>query len=506
VVLLESGLRNVSPRHQALSDATIIAEQYHAAMSLSVCRALGGTSLLWGGRCLPLDPIDFEARAYVPESGWPICEGDVAPFYPEAARLLGCGRAEFTGDGVELRDGAIRIDTLERWSNEPNIAFRSKSINAPELTIVLDATVIDLEFDTGGEHVIGAVVASRSARAVFKNASIFVVACGGLETSRLLLNVQTRWPRLFGGSDGALGRYYMGHASGTIADIHIADNAVARLFDYQPDQDSMTRRRLTIARSAQIRAGIPNISFYPDNPRMADPAHRSGILSLAFLFLSVPTLGRRLVAEPIRRMQVRGETDYAAHLRNVLLDLPETARAVCGLLQQRLRQRRRRPVFFLASREGKYPLHFHAEHLPNRNSHVRLINEPDELGMRRLAIDLRFSVQDAEGIFRAHEVLDGGLKESNLGRLVFKSDRSRACEEILAQASDGFHQIGLTRMGVDSKDGVVNRDCRAFGVNNLYIAGTSVFRSSGQANPTFAAAALALRLSAHIADAVKRPH
>jgi choline dehydrogenase-like flavoprotein len=500
VVLLESGLRRPSPAHQALSDATIISERCHAPMSLSVCRALGGTSWLWGGRCVPLDPVDFEARAHVPESGWPISESDISPYYAEAAHLLDCGQGKFTQAGLDLSsDSAIRLDTLERWSNEPNFSRRLQPADAPGLTIVLDATVVDLEFDASGEHVIGAVVASRSTRETFKTAKIFVLACGGLETSRLLLNVQTRWPRLFGGCAGALGRYYMGHPSGTIADIHIAEGSVARLFEYQPEENAMIRRRLTVSRSAQIAERIPNTSFYPDNPRMADPAHRSGILSIAFLLLSVPALGRHLVAEPIRRMQVSGEAHYAAHLRNILLDLPQTARAVCGLLMQR----RRRPVFFLRSREGKYPFHFHAEHLPNRDSRVQLANDTDALGMRRLSIELRFSERDAEGIFRAHEVLDAGLRENKLGRLALKADRSKACSDILGQATDGYHQIGLTRMGFHIGDGVVDRDCRAFGMHNLYIAGTSVFRTSGQASPTFTAAALALRLSEHIARAAR---
>jgi choline dehydrogenase-like flavoprotein len=503
VVLLESGLRRPSPAHQALSDANIVSERCHAPMSLAVCRALGGTSWLWGGRCVPLDPVDFEARAHIPESGWPISESDISPYYAEAARLLDCGQNEFAQAGLEpSNDNAIRLDTLERWSKEPNISRRLQPTDAPGLTIVLDATVVDLELDASGERVIGAVAASRTARQTFSAAKVFTLACGGLENSRLLLSVQTRWPRLFGGSAGALGRYYMGHPSGTIADIHIVNGSLAQLFEYQPNQKSMIRRRLTISRAAQSREGIPNTSFCPDNPRMADPAHQSGTLSIAFLLLSMPALGRRLVAEPIRRMQVsNGEPRYAAHLRNVLLDLPQTARALCGLLVQG----RRRPLFFLRSREGRYPLHFHAEHLPNRDSRVRLANETDALGMRRLSIELRFSKQDAEGIFHAHEVLDAGLRANKLGRLELKADRSKACGDILAQANDGYHQIGLTRMGFHIDDGVVDRDCRIFGVHNLYVAGTSVFRTSGQANPTFTAAALALRLSEHIAQTAKNP-
>lgn len=495
VALLESGLRRPSPVHQALSDANI-SNETHAPMSMAVCRALGGASWLWGGRCVPLDPLDYEARPHVPESGWPISAADVAPYHTAAAHLLDCGSGVFALSGELVSDSAVRVDTLERWSREPNFGRHLRQDEAPTLTIVLDATVVDLEFAGDGEAVTGVVVASQQGRNTFRRAGRFVLACGGVETARLLLNVQARIPHLFGGTDGALGRYYMGHLSGTIADIELASDAVAQRFDYQMDRRMLARFRLTISKSAQLAEGLPNTAFYPTNPRIDNPEHRSGILSTAFLLLSVPAIGRRLVSEPIRRMQVNNRR-YWAHLHNVLFDAPETARAVFRLLQQRFLQGRRRPSFFLPGLR-KYPLHFHAEHLPNRSSRVRLVNDVDALGMRRVSIELRFSQQDASGIFRAHRVLAKGLREVGLGELRMNEGPSGAEADILRQANDGYHQIGLARMGFDKRDSVVDRDCRVFGVRNLFVVGTSVFRTSSQANPTFTAAALALRLAEHL--------
>ena len=58
--------------------------------------------------------------------------------------------------------------------------------------------------------------------------------------------------------------------------------------------------------------------------------------------------------------------------------------------------------------------------------------------------------------------------------------------------------MGTTRMAADPKEGVVNSDCRLHNVNNLYIAGGSVFPTAGRANPTLTIIALALRLSDHL--------
>jgi choline dehydrogenase-like flavoprotein len=60
------------------------------------------------------------------------------------------------------------------------------------------------------------------------------------------------------------------------------------------------------------------------------------------------------------------------------------------------------------------------------------------------------------------------------------------------------HSLGTTRMGDDPKLTVVDRDLRIHGIDNLYIAGGSVFPTSGAIPPTLTIAALALRLADHI--------
>jgi choline dehydrogenase-like flavoprotein len=63
--------------------------------------------------------------------------------------------------------------------------------------------------------------------------------------------------------------------------------------------------------------------------------------------------------------------------------------------------------------------------------------------------------------------------------------------------------MGTTRMSADPAEGVVTADCNVFGYDNLYVAGSSVFCTSGWANPTLTLAALALRLADHLDDRLK---
>ncbi len=80
VLVLESGGDGAEPEAQALSDAHIADPARHDAMAIAVARRLGGTSNLWGGRCLPYDSIDFEARETVGGALWPIGHDEIAPF------------------------------------------------------------------------------------------------------------------------------------------------------------------------------------------------------------------------------------------------------------------------------------------------------------------------------------------------------------------------------------------------------------------------------------------
>ena len=78
-------------------------------------------------------------------------------------------------------------------------------------------------------------------------------------------------------------------------------------------------------------------------------------------------------------------------------------------------------------------------------------------------------------------------------------------EFALAEASDwpqpiwgGCHHMGTTKMSKTPKEGVVDKNCRLHTVNNLYIAGSSVFPTVGYAMPTLTIVALALRLGDHL--------
>src|SRR3954451_2711666 len=70
VVIVESGDVRPQPEIQALAEAADWDERLHAPMAIATRRQIGGTSVIWGGRCVPFDPIDFQPRENVPDALW----------------------------------------------------------------------------------------------------------------------------------------------------------------------------------------------------------------------------------------------------------------------------------------------------------------------------------------------------------------------------------------------------------------------------------------------------
>jgi len=322
----------------------------------------------------------------------------------------------------------------------------------------------------------------------------FVLAAGGNESTRLLLAAAARAPGRFG---DALGRTYMGHVNGTIADLVLENEALHAGLDFHVDgHGSYVRRRLVPSPATQAAERLGNVAFWPVVPEVADPGHRSGPLSAVFLALSVAPLGRRLIAEPIRLKHV-GAPPYRrlAHARNVARDLPRTLGFAPAFLWRNRVARLRLPGFFLANPARRYGLEYHAEQLPNPESRLTLSDASDRLGLPRLRIRLAFSEADALSVVRAHEALAAWLGRNRLGRLEHRHPPAARPAAVLAEARHGNHQIGTIRMGADRRSAVVDRDCRAFDAPNLYVVSTAVLPTSGQANPTLTAVQLGLRLA-----------
>ncbi|WP_081768625.1 aldo/keto reductase [Herbaspirillum sp. RV1423] len=509
VLMLESGSAECNPATQEWSRAAILDEKTHAPMELASNRALGGSSWLWGGRCVPFEAIDFEARNYVPHSGWPFTLEEVLPWYGKAADYLDCGNEQFRKAPLrwpEMDD--IELSQLERWTRQPKLAPRlgPRALASPGIHILFNATVTSIAF-ADDERSVKFLQAHHKKSVVAVHARHYVLAGGGMETTRLLLSAQQGYPALFGGIGGPLGRYYMGHIFGSIANIVLTrPDDFSDLDFFTDDSGTYVRRRFTLTAAAQRRDHVFNTSFFADNPPFHDERHRNPTLSLVFLGLSFPAIGRRMISEAIRLRHLGPPPHrYGAHFLNILRRPWQAVTDVVAILRLRYFSAVRKPGFVLRNQGGAYALNYHAEQIPNPESRVTLNQECDAHGVPRLTIDFRYLRADAESVLKAHEILDRGLRAAGKGKVEYHRPLGQRIGHVMEQATDGFHQVGTTRMHDDPQLGVVDRHCQVHGVANLHIASSSVFPTTGEANPTFLAVALAARLAARLSDRLAGP-
>lgn len=496
VLVLEAGGLKPTPNSEWVVATTT--NSNHVPLDHALARGFGGTSALWGGRCIPLDEADFSDFGAARGRAWPIGESELSPFNARAAQYLGCGAGVFRTkpDSADERLLACGVDIscLERWCAEPfTPRHLDRQPGSNRVTVALNAEVQRLGVRSGQGRIDG-IVLRNTGRLQPINASQYVIAAGGVGNAKILLSTQSAKEIDFGPS---LGRYYMGHVSGSVGKIVFKSLTYALKFSYNLEVGSSSRRLLTLTPEIRQNNDIPNIYFYPSNPMLSDASHGSGLLSALYLSLRLPLLGRRLISEGIRSAQLERKSSIFAHLSNILLQPLQTIFGLSNVLRQRIFEGRKKPLLFLPSRSGEYDLHYHAEQIPHLGSGFSLGLDAD--GNEVLQdLNLEFLEDDFAGVERAHAQLAAAMKNSDVGELRVVGSAQSVRRMIADQAKGGFHQIGLTRMGETPEDGVVDRNCRAFAADNLFVAGASVFRTSGRANPTFSAVALGLRLAEHL--------
>jgi choline dehydrogenase-like flavoprotein len=234
-------------------------------------------------------------------------------------------------------------------------------------------------------------------------------------------------------------------------------------------------------------------------PRITDPRHRNGVLSGLFL-------ARRLISYEYAKRLNDGTPPsasvYARHLLNVVSDPIDTTAFLAHWLARRTLAQRKFPSVILRNRGNRFSLEIHAEQMPNAASHVALTDRADALGMPQLRVDWRYSQGDIEAVRRMLDLMAAEFERSGVAQLDY--DRDTLEDDLMRFGAYGGHHIGTARMGDDPRTSVVDADCRVHSLRNLYVAGSAVFPTASQANPTLTLVALSLRLGRHLARTLGR--
>jgi choline dehydrogenase-like flavoprotein len=473
VWLLESGGFDFDRHTQDLFQGENLG--FSIPLDLQRLRYFGGATNHWGNYCRPLDDIDFDRRTWVAHSGWPFDKSHLDPYYERAQSICQLGPFTYEPEAWEARNAPprrlvgdrvrISIFQVRRSPIRFGKIYRDEILRAHNITTCLHANVLHIETDHGARMVTRLRVGCLQGNKFWLTAKLFILATGGIENARLLL-VSDQDERVRLGNDNDLvGRFFMAHPIFD-AGLCLPSDPFMSLTPYS-NNDKQTSETVEI---------YGHISISPETQQYEE------LLNFNLKFLPIYENQQSLTA--LKRL-LQAEFDrFNEDLKNVIGDLDGIATAAYG-------------KFFKGTIPVKaYTLRCAIEQSPNPDSRVTLSPELDALGKQRVRLDWRLRPIDKRSLLRSLKIIGAELGRAGLGRLqlTLAEDDDTWPQPLF----DGGHHMGTTRMHVNPREGVVDKNCRVHGIANLYVAGSSVFPTGGHANPTLTIVALTVRLADHV--------
>ncbi|WP_165248776.1 GMC oxidoreductase [Paludisphaera soli] len=486
-VLLESGGSKPDRPTQDLYDGRIVGRPYERFPD-SRFRYFGGTTNRWGRVWCDLPtPLDFEEREGVPYTGWPFPIAELDPWYRRAQGVL-----RFGPSGYELPEWGITPGCIPEPFGGPHFVcrvlqqapatrfgreYKPELQRARNLSVYLHANALRFDAGEGSPEVRRLRVGVLPDGRFSVRARVFVLASGGIENARLLLLSENEAGVALGNDRGLVGRYFQLHLEYTGGEIDL--KVPASRLKFQTGEQGAIFRRVGASRRF-----VSYILLSDETRRRLKLAN----LRVRFQYPRPPEI------DALTRLVHRngGGAGMLKNLGSVVRGLP----GVATYGARRVIYGRNKPTASLRS----VTLNCTSEQLPNPESRVGLGEDLDAFGLRKIVVDWRLSEEDRRGMTVASRLLGEELDRSGFGRL-----RSTVPDDDAQWPRDlrgDQHHMGTTRMHRDPSLGVVDENCRVHGVPNLYVAGCSVFPTSGTFNSALTIVALALRL----ADQIKKRH
>jgi len=469
VVMLESGGLLPELEYQQLNKGENSGPSF-LSLDTSRLRCFGGASGLWAGVCAPFKSDDFDKKSFIPLSGWPISIDDLKDYYIEAAGMLGISYEKFynksffqdTLNGISFkqldRKNSFLTGNVFQISNSRNknfgVKYKNEIESSQNIDVLFHSTVTQLNLNTEGGEVDSVSIADLKGNKATVKADQFVLACGALENPRILLASNTYYEEGIGNRSGFVGACFMSHPGvRNVGEVYrTSDEQCIEKDKYESDYyvafEMSSKQRL------KYETLRHSLSIYQFKGLESPNTYITGRIFTQFDKL----LEKFDFLTSVKQTVCKSSGSYSANTLELDVAL---------------------------------------EQPPRLSNKVSLYTTKDALGVPKIdmywdnlsEIEKRTVVTAAETLARELGVLD-------IGHVKYKS-------ELLAGESYKFndpvnHHIGTTRMSNNHNTGVVDKNCKVFGVSNLYVAGSSVFPTSSIVNPTYTIIAMSLRLGNHL--------
>ena len=482
VHLLEAGGLTQESRSQAFY-TTEHAATTHRGVTEGRFRTFGGSSTQWGGQLLPFTQDIFTPSPGIPSHPWPVSEQDLSPYYPHVERIFEVDPLPYTAallPALGHPPVPFSPDITLRYSKWAPFARRNlaqtlgpAALASRHITVFTHANAATLEHRGTAPTIEAVRVLNYSAREFRFLARIFVVACGTVESSRLLLAS----PAVPNPHD-QLGRGFNDHLS-----FHAGEFTNAQ----------STHAATSSARQSLLDRLGP---FFVDGTlhtakleASAEARAREQLLAvMAHIVIQEPEDSGTAAIRNLLRAVQSGKLKQAIgqNLLPVLRGLGDVARL---LLSARFKRRR------AVSSRARVILNIDVEQAPNPDNRIRLSEQLDALGLPRAIVDWRVNPAEQDTAIRFARILRRELAALNLSPTTWSpAIEANTPPEML----DTYHAMGGLNMGTDPTTSVVDPNLAHHQLDNLYIASCAVFPSGSSSNPTFTMLALTLRLADHL--------
>jgi choline dehydrogenase-like flavoprotein len=471
VLLLESGHFSEDEQRQELNTV----EQTGKNLSNAVWgrkRAIGGTTIAWGGQSLPFSPLDFTIRDWVNNSGWPITYNDLHDYYTKANEFMKIDTKDYEDDILNLfgikkppfKDELLKYH-FSKWAPQPNFKQLYWEQLKTSVTVVYNAVLTRINFDAAAG--IESIEVSNFKQKVYViKAHRLIIAAGGIETNRILLSNRHQTPSGIGNHSGWLGKCFMDHPCikvGTVVTKH--PYRLQSLFNTHVKGGRKYSIRISAAEGLQQQNRVLNGS--------------------ASIMFDYPGESFDPYAEIRRFMQSRkiGSVKTLAGSANSYLF--SAFAYVSG--------------HFVYKHRANGSLVLMLEQEPIRDSYIGLSEKRDQFGIPQALINWKLNHKAWDTVMRMSTVLGEEISRLSLGQVKPEAYITKDNPDWESCLTDVNHHMGGARMSGAASNGVVDKDLQVWGHKNLYVCSAAVFPTASHSNPTLTVLALAYRLVNKIA-------
>ena len=429
-IIIEAGNERYNQDSQDFYKGKIIGDQL-TDLSQSRLRQLGGTSGHWGGWCKPMENYNLE--------NWPIKKKDLDKYNNQTCLILDIknkfnkSKLNDYFNQIEFQYSKIRF--AEKYKQ---YIQRSKNIH-----LVLNCQLS--HFESENNTVTNAVCITNSLIKKIKS-KYFVLACGGIENSRILLWTREKNKKLIS-NNLPVGEYWMNHPW-----IISGVGAIEK---------------------KKLRKKLSNNFLNYDGP-------------LHFASTNKLIKEKKILSAGIYMNAKEDTKFYKEVIKDILCVAPEYGKKIS------------KSVFKKDLKCGN--IFMHLEEPANKSNKIILdSNAKDKFEIPRVKL---FYKKSKESLLTAKKFLEefaNLCRKEDLGRIAIKENiyNLNSFENM-----GSYHHLGGTRIGTNKLSSVVDENLKVHEVNNLFISGSSIFLTGGYTNPTYSIVQLSLRLANKIANQI----